>query len=288
MINNISKLLLATLVVLTFYTSCSNYEKLLKSSDSEAKWNAAMKYYDKGRYKRAIPLYETLVLENKGTPRDDSTNFFIAKSYYLDKDPFTAERYFNTFKLVFPRSPFAEEAAYLEGVCLYDASYRSDLDQSPTQKAIAVFAEFSYSFPNSGWKEEVQLMIEDLTNRLITKLFGTGKFYYKVEDYQSAIVSLRNNLRDYPDTKYREESLYLILRSNYLYASNSVREKQVERYQQAVDEYFNFISEYPDSKYTKSAKSMYEKSLASINADKGKMTRKELRKEEKEIDKSLK
>ncbi len=286
--DRISRLLLAAFVVLMFCTSCSKYEKLLKSSDSEAKWNAAMKYYDKGRYKRAIPLLEASVLTNRGTPRDDTTNFYMAKSYYLDKDPFTAEHYFNSFKQVFPRSPFAEEAAYLEGVCLYDASYRSDLDQTPTNKAIAIFAEFNYSFPNSKWKEEVQLMTDDLANRLIIKQFNTGKFYYKVEDYLAAIYALKNNLRDYPDTKYREETLYLILRSNYLYASNSVREKQVERYQQAVDEYFNFVSEYPESKYTKSAKDMYEKSLASINADKGKITRKELREEEKEIDKSLK
>ncbi len=184
-----------------------------------------------------------LVLTHRGTPRDDTTNFYMAKAYYLDKDPFTAEHYFNTFKQVFPRSPFAEEAAFLQGVCLYDASYRSELDQTPTQRAIAVFAEFNYSFPNSDRKEEVKLMLDDLANRLIVKQYNSGKFYYKVEDYKAAIVTLKNSLKDYPDTQYREEALYLILRSNYLYAANSIRERQVERYQQAVDEYFNFISE---------------------------------------------
>ena len=282
----INNLFLASVLVLMLCSSCSKYEKLLKSSDSEAKWQAALKYYDKGKYKKATPLFDAVQLAHRGTPRDDTTNFYMAKSYYLDKDPFTAEFYFATFKNTFPRSPFAEEAAYLQGVCLYDASYRPDLDQSPTQKALAVFAEFNYAYPSSKWKEEVALMTDDLVNRLIVKTFNSGKFYYKVEDYKAAVVTLKNSIRDYPDSKYREESLYLILRSNYLYALNSVRTKQVERYQQTVDEYFNFISEYPESKYSKSAKDMYEKSVASIEADKGKLTRKEQR-EQKEIDKEL-
>lgn len=282
-----NRFFIVSLLVLILCASCSKYEKLLKSSDSEAKYQAAMKYYDKGKYKRAVPLFDALVLSNRGTPRDDTTNFYMAKCYYLDKDPFTAEYYFASFKNTFPRSPFAEEAAYLQGVCLYDASYRADLDQTPTQKAIVVFSEFNYSYPNSQWKEDAKLMTDDLANRLIVKQFNSGKFYYKVEDYKSAIVTLKNNLKDYPDTKYREESLYLILRSNYLYASGSVRNKQVERYQQTIDEYYNFISEFPESRYTKSAKDMYEKSLASIEFDKSKITRKEQREENKEVEKIL-
>ncbi|MDR0661079.1 MAG: outer membrane protein assembly factor BamD [Prevotellaceae bacterium] len=279
-------LLLLSLSILIFGVSCSKYEKLLKSSDNEAKYQAALKYYERGKYKRATPLFDALVLANRGTPRDDTTNFYMAKSYYLDKDPFTAEYYFGSFKNTFPRSPFAEEAAYLQGVCLYDASYRSELDQTPTQRTLAIFAEFNYTYPHSEWKEDVQLMTDDLANRLIVKTFNSGKFYYKVEDYKAAIVTLKNSLKDYPDSQYREEALYLILRSNYLYASNSIRDKQLERYQQTVDEYFNFISEYPESKYVKSAKDMYDKALEGISADRGKITRKEY-KEEKEIEKSL-
>lgn len=282
----IKNLFLALMLALVLCASCSKYEKLLKSSDSEAKWQAALKYYDRGKYKRAIPLFDALLLANRGTPRDDTTNFYMAKSYYLDKDPFTAEYYFASFKNTFPRSPFAEEAAYLQGVCLYDASYRPSLDQGPTHKALAVFAEFNYSYPNSSRKEDVTLMTDDLVNRLIVKQFNSGKFYFKVEDYKAAIVTLKNSLKDYPDSRYREEALYLVLRSNYLYASNSVKGKQAERYQQAVDEYYNFISEFPESKYSKSAKDMYEKSLESIESDRGKLTRKEQR-EEKEIDKKL-
>ncbi len=40
--------------------SCSNYQKLLKSTDNDAKYEAAMDYYEKGDYTRALQLFDLL------------------------------------------------------------------------------------------------------------------------------------------------------------------------------------------------------------------------------------
>jgi hypothetical protein len=69
-----------------------------------------------------------------------------------------------------------------------------------------------------------------------------------------------NSLEDYPDTKFREQLMYLRLRSRYLYAMNSVPSKQAERFQEAVDEYYSFIDEFPDSKFRKDAEKIYKNS----------------------------
>ncbi len=268
-----------SVLLLLVATSCSKYEKLLKSSDNELKYQKAFEYYNKKKYGRAVSLFESLVMVYSNTPRSDTVYFYRAKSYYMDSDPFTAEVYFGEFKNIFPRSPFAEEASYLQGVCLYDASYRPDLDPGPNQKALTVFNEYNYSYPNSPHKEEVQAMSEELVKRLMTKSFQAGKFYYKVEDYRSAITTLKNCLKDYPDTPYREEILYLILRSNYLYAHHSIRERQMERYQSTIDEYYNFISEFPKSKHIKDAQSMYAKATEATNRDKQQIIDKEKKEE---------
>ena len=52
--------------------------------------------------------------------------------------------------------------------------------------------------------------------------------------------------------------MYLILRSNYLLAENSVPEKRTERYQSTLDEYYSFVAEFPVSKYTKDVEKMYK------------------------------
>ncbi|MEA3461157.1 MAG: outer membrane protein assembly factor BamD, partial [Bacteroidota bacterium] len=75
-----------------------------------------------------------------------------------------------------------------------------------------------------------------------------------------AILALRNSLIDYPDTRYREELLFLILKSSYLLADGSVPSKQRERYQATVDEYYSFIGEFPEGPHTREANRMYEAS----------------------------
>jgi outer membrane protein assembly factor BamD len=82
--------------------------------------------------------------------------------------------------------------------------------------------------------------------------------YYNLGDYKASIIALKNCLNEYPDTKYREEILFLILKSSYLLADNSIYSKRKERFQDTVDEYYTFISEFPESKYVKEAQKMYE------------------------------
>ena len=79
-------------------------------------------------------------------------------------------------------------------------------------------------------------------------------------------MALRNALKQYPDTPYREDILYLIAVSNYRLAHNSVIEKQGERYLNVLDSYYSFINEYPESKrrkelerYIKEAKDYLDK-----------------------------
>jgi outer membrane protein assembly factor BamD len=80
-----------------------------------------------------------------------------------------------------------------------------------------------------------------------------------MEDYQAAIVSFENMLKEYPDTDFKEEILYKIIKSYYMYAMKSVTEKKKERYESAVKAYFDFVSLYPESKYLKEVQDMKEK-----------------------------
>jgi outer membrane protein assembly factor BamD len=54
--------------------------------------------------------------------------------------------------------------------------------------------------------------------------------------------------------------MFMILKSSYLLADNSVADKQRERYQAAVDEYYSFIGEFPDGPHTREAQRIYEDS----------------------------
>ena len=92
----------------------------------------------------------------------------------------------------------------------------------------------------------------------------SGKLYYELGDYKASIISLQNSLEEFPNTEHREELMYLLLRSNYLLAENSIVEKQSERYQDTVDKYYSFVGEFPKSIYRKDADRMYNGALQQI------------------------
>ena len=76
--------------------------------------------------------------------------------------------------------------------------------------------------------------------------------YYKTGKYKSAIVAFKNALKQYPESKRREEIMYLIVDSGYRLASNSISEKQTDRYLSMLDSYLSFKEEFPESTHIKS------------------------------------
>ena len=64
-------------------------------------------------------------------------------------------------------------------------------------------------------------------------------------------MALKNALKQYPESKHREEIMYLIVDAGYRFASNSVQDKQTDRYLTMLDSYLSFKEEFPESKHIK-------------------------------------
>ncbi len=97
-------------------------------------------------------------------------------------------------------------------------------------------------------------LLKELEEKLVEKSYLSAKLYYDMKEYKAAIVALNNSLKEYADTKYREEMMFLKLNSLFLYAENSMANKQKERYQATLDDYYSFMEEFPESKYSKDVK----------------------------------
>jgi outer membrane protein assembly factor BamD len=53
--------------------------------------------------------------------------------------------------------------------------------------------------------------------------------------------------------------MYLKLHSLYLYAYNSMPDKQKARYQDTMDDYYSFMEEFPKSRYAKDVADIFSK-----------------------------
>ncbi len=251
------------LITLLFY-SCGEYEKLLKSGDIDKKYEKAMEYYEEGQYVRAATLFEQIKPRLKGTLKAEDVDYIHAKCYYEMKDYVMAGHYFSTFVRTYFNSPHAEEADFLSAYSYYKLTARPELDQTNTYNAINAFTLFKSKFSGSDRTDECNTLIKEMEETLVEKSYMEARLYFTLEKYKAAIVAIKNSINDYPDTKYREELLFLKLRSSYLLADNSIRELQQERYQNTVDEYYTFIDEFPDSKFKKEAERIYNNSTEFI------------------------
>jgi outer membrane protein assembly factor BamD len=245
-------------VLLLLVLSCSDFQKVVKSTDYEFKLKKAKEYYEHKEYGRSSQLYQELVNIYRGTNRADQIYYYLAKSFYGVKDYTLASHYFRLLIKEFPRSELGEESQFLIGYCLYLDSPNPRLDQKTTQEAIDALQLFLNVYPTSSKVAEVNQLIDKMREKLVYKSYLSGKLYYDLQDYRASVISLTNSIKEYPDSKYREELMYYLLKSKYLLGVNSIEEKKRERLNNVIDEYYTFVDEFPKSQYRKEADNFFD------------------------------
>lgn len=257
-----------TFVIITIallVTSCSEFQKVLKSSDYNLKYEKAVEYYDNEDYYRAQSLLEEIVPIFKGTNKAEKVYYMYAYCLYNQGEHILAGYHFQNFARTYPNSKHVEECEYMAAYCAYLNSPEPSLDQTYTYKAINSLQLFINKFPNSDKVEKCNSLVDELHKKLETKAFNASLLYFNIGDYLAAITSFKNVLIKFPDTKYREEILFYILKSSYLYAQNSIEKRKSDRYKSTITEYYALVDEFPKSTYITQAEKIFDNSRKNIN-----------------------
>ena len=243
----------------TVLIGCNGTEKLVKSNDFDAKYKAAMDFYEQGRYSKAIQLFENLSLHYRGRDYSENISWYYGQSLLKEKDYYTASYQFKSFARQFPYSRNAEEALFLSAYCKYQDSPSYTLDQSATKEAIAEMEQFVDKYPQSVRVPEVNGYLDEMRNKLMLKDYEIAYGYYKIESYHAAYVALQHFLNYYPESDKREDAMYYMLKSGFEYGINSREDKMKERLQQVVNDFEKFSASFSNSKYLASAQAIYSK-----------------------------
>jgi outer membrane protein assembly factor BamD len=263
----ISKAIGFSLIVI-FFVACGEYNKILKSTDLNVKFEYAKKYFDEGKYSRTATLLEDVVKMMRTTSRGEEALYLLAQSYYKMKDYSTAAEYFKTYYTTYPKGEYAELARYYAAYGLYLDSPDPRLDQSDTYRAMQQFQDFIELYPQSERRDEVQNALFELQEKLALKELLAVRLYYNLGNYTiipfpggnylSCVITAQSAIRSYPYSKYREELMYYIFKSKYEMAIQSVDEKKKFRYSDVNDEYFAYVNDFPEGKYIKEIKKLHE------------------------------
>jgi outer membrane protein assembly factor BamD len=244
--------------------ACSNYQKLLKSTDNDAKYEAAMDYYEKGDYTRAIQLFDLLQAFYRGDSRGELLSYRTAYAYYNMEDYIVASFYFKRHVRTYPQSKETEEAAYMAAYCYYLDSPRYSLDQSNTYEAIRELQSFIDTYPGSDRVQKANELVDDLRKKLEKKDYNIALMYYRMRDYMAAIKMFENVLKRFPDTERREEIFYYMTLSYFEFAEQSIPERRRERFESAIEAFNTLLYQYPESKFLDELASVNEKARERI------------------------
>ncbi|MNK33950.1 outer membrane biogenesis protein BamD [compost metagenome] len=244
-------------------TSCSEYQQALKKDDVKTKYEVAEKLYEKGKYSKAIRLFEQIAPSYRGKEQAQKMFYMYAQSLFKTRQYYTAGYQFELFTASYPRSEKVEEAAFLGAKSYYMLSPVYSLDQVDTNKALDKLQLFIDNYPNSQYMPEANTLVKELREKLEKKAYEIAKQYNTISEYtgdhNSAIKALDNFILDFPGTKYKEDALYYKFDSSYQLAINSVDKKMKERLDAAKANYNALVKFKPDTKYKEQADKMAAK-----------------------------
>jgi outer membrane protein assembly factor BamD len=200
--------LLIVPVALYFLSSCASGSKVKTSHlyDCSAKLAEGIEKYGKKHYSAAQELFSEIISNCPGHSANDTTLYYLGKSWIALKKPDEAKLEFDHLIQMFPNSPFNEEARYLVGFTSYLASSPWYLDQTTTLEARNRLKAYIESNPGSPFTDSARVYILKCNDKLAEKEFEAARFYEKTNHYEAAIVYHKVIINDFPECSFVQKA----------------------------------------------------------------------------------
>ncbi len=204
---------------------------------------AAEDLYNRGKYSKAIEQLDQLTLNHAGSQFADDAQILLGMAHFKDKNYSGAAAEFRRLLTSFPESDHIEKAQYMIAESYWEMSPRAELDQEMTETALDLYRDFLEYYPASEYSVDAQKGVDKCLNRLALKMYKSAELYYKMKDYDAAILYTEQLERDYPDSSPLPDAL-LIRANSLLKKEDTVKSLEV---------FQRIIETYPDSEAAKEA-----------------------------------
>jgi outer membrane protein assembly factor BamD len=242
------KITFLSLLAAVTLVSCSNYQNLLRSDDSAAKYAGADSLYNAGKYKKALKLMEQIVPAYRGKPQAERLMFIYANTFYKLEDFYLAGYQFDRFETSFPQSDSVEIAAYKSAKSYYQLSPRYSLDQADTRMGLEKLQKYINNYPDSEYRTETNALVKELRGKLEKKDYEIATKYLDIADYLNsyipALEAFENFIVDHPGSIYKKDAYYGRLEAAYKRAVTGVPSLLQERLIMAQGYYKSFEKYY--------------------------------------------
>jgi len=237
-----------SLLLLLFLMACGPKQTNL-ILDAEDQFALAKREFEKEHYNQAVIEFQKLIFNYPGAAFIDSAQYLLGMSYFNEQDYPLAVVEFNKLLSSFPTSLLSDDAAFMVAFSDFKMSARAELDQKHTEQAIEELQRFLDDYPASDRMEEAQELLRESRSKLAKKAYKNGRLYFKMKNYESALIYLKDVVNGYHDTKWAAPAQFQIAEVYF---------KQ-NKYDQAKEEYQKFLEDFPQDKLAKKAKERLKK-----------------------------
>ncbi|MBO6606801.1 outer membrane protein assembly factor BamD [Psychroserpens sp.] len=257
------KKLVYIVFILLVVSSCSEFQKALRSEDIGVKFNLGTELYEAGKWSKANRLFKQIEPNYRGKPQAEKLSYMYAKTFFEMRSYIEAAYKLDQFERLYPNSEKVQEAAFLAAKSFYYLSPVYSKEQHETVEALQKLQLFVNKYPESEYLPQANTLINELDYKLERKAFEIAKqynsiAYFESSDYIAAIKAFDNFLADFPGTSFREQAMFYRLDSAYKLGINSIDAKKEERLNTAINYFKSFTKFYPNSEFTEQANKMNE------------------------------
>jgi len=192
------KVFLFILALLLSLSGCAWWKRAdMTKATPEALYQQGYNHYGKGRYDKAIKLFQRVKEEYPLSQVALLAEIGIADSHFSQGEYTEAEMAYNDFINLHPTNENLPYTMYQLGMCHYKQMSSIDRDQTETLKARKEFERLNSRFPGSKFSFLTEKKLRDCKKRLGEHEFYVGYFYFKTKRYKAALRRFETITRDY-------------------------------------------------------------------------------------------
>jgi outer membrane protein assembly factor BamD len=230
----------------------------VKVPSAEERFAHAKTLFDNRDYLEAINEFTVITLQHQGSAFAADAQYYLAECRFLRGEFLLGAFEYQVLKRNYPASNRVAEAQYKVGLCYYNLSPKSTLDQQYTRKGIDELQAFVEYYPGNQLIPDAETKIRELTTRLAKKQFETARLYAVMEYYRAALLSFDEVIEKYHDTEYAPEA----------YSAKVELLMSRRHYREARDEADRFLKKYPNSVLRAKLESLRQASDTEVAAGK--------------------
>ena len=192
----------ALTAALASLTACAGHLDVAKfKGTNEELYQRSLKAFTKHNWDDAVAGFEKLTLE---LPAHDTllsrSHYYLGQAHEHRAEYLLAAQSYSRLAESFPDDSLADRALYNAGRSYQKMWHRPDLDASNGESALTAYQQLLSLYPGSALAADANRQINHLDEWFAMKDYANGVHYYRRGAYDSAIIYLKDVVKNYPTT----------------------------------------------------------------------------------------